>query len=77
MTFVLLAVLAFTVVAFVWHSDRKDQRHDKHMRDLYQRLQAPELAVVEHVTPEVDPPDPVDLTDDDAYWESRSLSGRN
>jgi hypothetical protein len=83
-----LAVLwAGTIVAFVWYvreRDRHDyterealfERHSQERRELYQRIQAPQLAVAQaSVTPTDGTPKYINPEDDEAigeYLESRS-----
>jgi hypothetical protein len=74
-TVALIAALVVTVAAFVILLDRKDRRaHEERQADrleragLLQRIQAPELAVVEHqVAGVTDAPQPPGT--DDEYWQ--------
>lgn len=65
MTIALLAALILTVVAFAWLLDRKDIRAQAERAVLLQRIQAPELAVIEHAQGDIDADDPVPVTDAD------------
>jgi hypothetical protein len=76
MTFALIAALIATVAAFAWLLDRKDARahtereaHRAETADLLQRIQAPEVAVVQHqIAQSVEAPQPSSPEDDEAYW---------
>ena len=81
MTFALTAALILTVLAFVVLLDRKDkraharqERHDKQVERLCQRIQAPELAVAHHdaeQAPDSPPGAPPLDPENDEQWEQQ------
>lgn len=72
MTLALTATLVLLAAGFLILLDRKDQRQAKERAELYQRIQAPEVAVIDHQL-QTSPPSPpsVGFEDDAGWWESK------
>lgn len=51
----LLTGLVAVNVAYIRHLEAKDRRHDEQVGRLLQRIQAPEMAVMQHAQPFVQP----------------------
>lgn len=68
MTIVLAAALVLTIVAFLIHLERKDNRQLGQVQTLLQRIQDPTAAVAQHVVQQTDYPVAHLPFDDDAAW---------
>jgi hypothetical protein len=72
LTLALLITLLIVNAGWLLLFDRKDKRHQQQVGRLLQRIQAPEIAVAEHVTQE-DAGEPVaamQWDNDDDYWKA-------
>jgi len=82
LTFLLAGALIVTITGFLLLIDRKDRRahaereqQRQETQRLLQRIQAPELAVVQHDIQQATPaPQPPVVDDDDGFW--RALEQR-
>lgn len=70
---VLIAALIAVNVLYIRLLDRKDARQDRQVQRLCQRIQAPELAVIEHDRPPTPDEPAVDTFDDSDYWKSKGM----
>jgi hypothetical protein len=69
LSLILTVALVLTVGGFLFTMDRKDRRHAAQLSELYQRIQAPEIAAVQHWHGQAPQEQPAHLPfDDDAAW---------
>lgn len=77
LTYALLAAAVVVVVAsvryfFIYLADR-DELDRRERAELYQRIQAPEVAVAMHATEDAELPEAVHPESDTDFWEARGV----
>lgn len=68
------AALTASVTLLLRFLERKDERQAEERRELYQRIQAPEVAVAERAAENGEMVEPVGIFDDREYWAARGVA---